>query len=212
MVKKVKLKSHSFPLKTLTGYWKFLKSKFSASVIAVVVILVINNSNVVAQSDSLFVVDEGVLDTVHQIKKLDPRKAFLLSAAFPGLGQIYNGKYWKLPFVYGGFAITLSVVYYYQDIYHHYLNELYIFKNTGSFPSGRTETNVRYIIDQSRRNRDYYLIISGVWYLLQIVDAHVDAHLHEFKVNKDLKVSWNPSMQQNVLTGRTTGFSLTFKF
>lgn len=165
-----------------------------------------------AQTDSLIVADTGIPDTANHVKKLDPRKALLYSAAFPGLGQIYNGKYWKLPFVYGGFAISVSVVYYYQDIYHHYLNELYIFKNTGKFPSGRSEENVRYIIDKARRNRDYYMIVSGVWYFLQIVDAHVDAHLQEFKINKELKVSLNPSMQQNTLIGRTTGFSITFKF
>ena len=198
-------------MKTLTGYSRFLRFKISASAI-VVVMLIAHQAKLIAQSDSLIVVEEAAQDSIHQIKKLDPRKALLYSAAFPGLGQIYNGKYWKLPFVYGGFAITLSVVYYYQDIYHHYLNELYIFKNTGVIPSGRTETNVRYIIDRSRRDRDYYLIVSGVWYLLQIVDAHVDAHLHEFKVNKELRLSLNPSMQQNLLIGRTTGFSLTFKF
>lgn len=199
-------------MKILTGYSRFLKFKINASAIVAMVLLITSHPKLKAQSDSLIVVEEGALDTVQQIKRLDPRKAMLYSAAFPGLGQIYNGKYWKLPFVYGGFAITLSVVYYYQDIYHHYLDELYTFKNTGVFPSGRTETNVRYIIDRSRRNRDYYLIVSGVWYLLQIVDAHVDAHLHEFKVNKDLRLSLNPSMQQNMFTGRTTGFSLTFKF
>ena len=199
-------------MKILTEYWKFLRFKFGASAIIVVAILIAGNSNLEAQSDSLKVADEGIPDTVQQIKKPDPRKALLYSAAFPGLGQIYNGKYWKLPFVYGGFAITLSVVYYYQDIYHQYLNELYIFKNTNVFPSGRTESNVRYIIDRSRRNRDYYLIVTGVWYILQMVDAHVDAHLQEFKVNKELRVSLNPSVNQNVLTGKTTGFSLTFKF
>lgn len=177
-----------------------------------VIILILDNNGLLAQSDSLIVTVDGKEDTIRLAKKLNPRKALLYSAVFPGLGQIYNRKYWKLPFVYGGFAITTSVVYYYQDIYHHYLNELYIFKNTGKFPSGRTESNVRYIIDRARRNRDYYLIVSGVWYFLQIIDAHVDAHLQEFKINKELRVSLNPSMQQNMLTGKTTGFSLTFKF
>ena len=174
-------------------------------------ILLWGNCNLLAQTDSLALIDDGLQDTT-RVRKLDPRKALFYSAVLPGLGQIYNGKFWKLPFVYGGFAVTFTVVNHYQQIYDQYRDELYIFLATNSSPSGRSETNIRYIVDKARRERDFYVIMSGVWYLLQIVDAHVDAHLQEFKWNKDLRVSLNPSMQQNVLTGRTTGFSLTFKF
>ena len=197
-------------MKTLTGYWKFLKYRFLIASLSCAVFL-LSSTSLTGQSDSLLIIEQGLQDTVHY-KKLDPRKAMFYSAILPGLGQIYNAKYWKLPFVYAGFAVTYTIVYYYQDIYHQYLGELYTLKLTGAAPSGRTETNIRYVVDRARRNRDYWVILSGVWYILQIVDAHVDAHLQEFKVNKELRLSLEPSVQQNVLIGRTSGFSLTFKF
>jgi hypothetical protein len=187
----------------------------SIAVISLVLALVVTNStNATAQQqqvDSLIVLMEGNRDTTG-IKRLDPRKALLYSAVFPGLGQMYNGKYWKLPFVYGGFGVTLFVVKYYQNFYKQYREDLYRYLATGILPVGRTEDNLRYVVDRARRERDYYMIITGVWYILQIVDAHVDAHLQEFKWNKDLKISLNPSVQQNMLTGRTTGLTLSFKF
>ena len=166
-----------------------------------------------AQTDSLSLRAEVPPDT-SQIKRLDPRKALFYSAVFPGLGQMYNGKYWKLPFVYGGFVITISVVNFYQRFYVKYRDELYILLADPNHvsPSGRSESNIRYIVNKARRQRDYYVIITGIWYLLQIVDAHVDAHLQEFKINKEMKLSLRPSIDQNIMIGRTAGFTLTLKF
>ena len=125
---------------------------------------------------------------------------------------MYNNKYWKLPFVYGGFAVTFTVVSYYQKNYVRYRDELFIQLATGNSPSGLSETTLRYAVDKTRRQRDYYTIISGFWYLLQIVDAHVDAHLQDFKFNKNMDITLKPSMEQNNIIGRTAGFTLTFKF
>ncbi len=164
-----------------------------------------------AQDDSLRVQQESSGDTT-SIKRLDPRKALFYSAVFPGLGQMYNNKYWKLPFVYGGFVITISVVNFYQKNYHQFRDELYGYLAAGAFPTNRPESRLRYAVDKARRERDYYVIITGIWYMLQIVDAHVDAHLQEFKWNKDMRISLQPAVEQNILIGRTTGFTLTFKF
>jgi len=176
-----------------------------------VICLFFSGKNSNAQSDSLRLLNNELADTT-QIKRLDPHKALFYSAVFPGLGQIYNKKYWKLPIIYGGIVGAVMVVDYYQDIYVTYRAELYTYLDTGSSPSGRTESDLRYIVDKAKRQRDYWLIISGIGYLLQIVDAHVDAHLNEFKVNKEMKISLTPMIEQNMMIGRTTGFALTFKF
>jgi hypothetical protein len=69
------------------------------------------------------------------------------------------------------------------------------------------------VIDFYRRKRDFTLVLMGLGYLLQIVDAHVDAHLKEFKYNPNLKkVSLAPMVNQDNMTGRTTGMSLTYTF
>ena len=212
-------------MKTSTEYWRYLKcSSWLLSGLFFFCLLIAENAN--AQTDSLQAPAFSKKDSVStqqnpkadtaQIKQLDPRKALFYSAIFPGLGQMYNNKYWKLPFVYGGFVVTLTVVNFYQRNYVKYRDELYILlvdpnPNRVSI-SGKSEKTLRYILDKARRERDYFVIITGVWYLLQIVDAHVDAHLQEFKWNKELKISVRPSIEQNPLIGRTTGIALTFKF
>ena len=205
-------------MKTLIEYWKSLKFRSAFLGALLFGCLSWTGPTVYAQADTTRLIEAAsvpeLLSDTTEIKRLDPRKALFYSAVLPGLGQIYNGKYWKLPLVYGGFAVTISVVSFYQKAYMQYRDELLILLADGGAvsPSGRTVANLRYIVDKARRERDYYVIITGIWYLLQIVDAHVDAHLQEFKVNKDLKLSLEPSINQNAFTGRTTGLSLTLKF
>ena len=70
----------------------------------------------------------------------------------------------------------------------------------------------RIAVDKSRRERDYMIIIMGAVYILQIIDAHVDAHLKEFDLNPRLQVSIEPMMEQTPVLGRQTGASLVMKF
>lgn len=144
----------------------------------------------------------------------DPRKAILFAAVLPGLGQIYNKKYWKLPLVYGGFIGFGYGINFYQTGYKKYKNELFDILETGEpiSSSGYDEATLRRIVDKYRRERDFFIILTAGMYLLQMIDAHVDAHLKEFDLNPNLQVSIQPTMNNDVLTGRTTGFSLILKF
>lgn len=145
--------------------------------------------------------------------RFDPRKALLYSAILPGSGQFYNKKYWKVPLVYGGFATGIYLITFYQDRYLTYKGELYGILNDGTIPpSGYTEDQLRTIVDKSKRERDFFTILTGFWYILQMVDAHVDAHLKEFDLNPQLQVRVEPMMESNPLFGRSTGLSLKFKF
>lgn len=148
-------------------------------------------------------------------QRFDPRKALMLSATFPGWGQIYNKKYWKLPLVYGGFAAGIYVIDHYQGMYVSFKNELFTMLNDPTMttsPEGYTEDQLRNLITTSRRQRDYFCILTGIWYMLQIVDAHVDAHLKAFDLNPQLQVKLEPAVENNLMTGRTTGLSLIIKF
>ena len=112
-------------------------------------------------------------------KRFDPRKALLYSAILPGAGQAYNKSYWKLPLVYGGFATTIYVISFYQGEYNKYKSELFsILNEPGSTtsPSGYTEDQLRSVINTTRRQRDFFTALTGLWYILQMVEAHVDAH------------------------------------
>lgn len=145
--------------------------------------------------------------------RYDPRKALLYSAVFPGMGQFYNKKYWKMPLVYGGFATIIVVVDFYAKANRDFRNDLFIKLSDptpdNSFP---TVEQLRRAEVRSRRERDFFIILGGVWYMLQLVDAHVDAHLKEFDLNPKLQVKLEPMMENNPLVGRNTGVALRIRF
>jgi len=148
--------------------------------------------------------------------RFDPRKAMFYSAILPGAGQVYNKKYWKVPLVYGGLLGLLAVVKFYNDAEVKYKGELfYLLNHPGTNPTTQTypgtyntQTTLRRVVDQARRERDYFTILTGFMYILQLVDAHVDAHLKEFDLNPQLHVRVEPS----VLPGNALGMGLTLKF
>lgn len=162
------------------------------------------------------------LDTVaiqSYAKRYSPRKAILYAAILPGLGQVYNKKYWKLPLVYGGVYAIGYYINTYNNLYTEYKG--YLYYNLENGLRGENDENpeinlttgqLRTIVDKSRRERDFMIILMGGMYILQMVDAHVDAHLKEFDLNPRLQVSIEPTLQQNVWTGRTTGVALVVKF
>lgn len=148
-------------------------------------------------------------------KRFDPRRALLFSAVMPGLGQAYNNKYWKLPLVYGGIGAGIYVLNFYQDNYSQYRNELLVSLSTQTFPSvpsNMSEATLRRAVDFYRRKRDFTIVLLGLGYLLQIVDAHVDAHLKEFKYNPNLRVSFRPEIGRNPLTGSYAGGGIVITF
>lgn len=157
-----------------------------------------------------------------EIKEIDtyadrfvPRKASLYSAVLPGLGQIYNKRYWKVPIIYGGFIALGLVVDFYNDEYKFYRAELFTLLEEGESPLGLSETQLRNVVDDTRRERDFYMILTGVLYLLQVAEAHIDAHLKEFKLNPDLQVSIEPNVEPPTFANfnqYNTGISLVFKF
>jgi hypothetical protein len=197
--------------------WCFLtedgKAQDSLQVISGDTLNVLSEDTVVLQS----------VDTVAMTSyaaRYNPRKALLYAAVLPGLGQIYNKKYWKLPLVYGGFIGLGYGINFYQNIYKKYKVQLFYNLENGSeldtdrsdkYPA-YTTGGLRTIVDKARRERDFFTILMGGMYLLQIVDAHVDAHLKEFDLNPNLKVSIQPSVNQDELMGRQNAVSLILKF
>jgi hypothetical protein len=168
-------------------------------------------------ADSLKVVTPSYQDTTvikAYAARYNPDKASLYAAVLPGLGQIYNKKYWKLPLVYGGIGAIGYGINYYQGLYKDYKEELFYILETGEPRSleNHTEAQLRPAIDQARRERDFMIILMGGMYILQIIDAHVDAHLKEFDVNPNLQVKIRPAFENDVMIGRQMGVSLTITF
>lgn len=169
-------------------------------------------------------------------KRFNPRKALLYSAIFPGAGQAYNKKYWKVPLVYGIIAGGIYNMDRNYDLYKTYKTQLFsllnepnplVFdKQTNLTPSGNlvldgkavspeSKLNVdqlRNAVNRYRRDRDFGVLLLGIIYFMQLLDAHVDAHLKEFSLNPQMKVALEPSVQPTGLYGRSSGLSFKLKF
>lgn len=150
------------------------------------------------------------------IRLRDPQRAALYSAVLPGLGQAYNKKYWKIPLLYGGFFALGYYINWNNDNYNLYRGALFAVidgnNNTPNPFPGFNEDQLRQITDQFRRNRDVLIILTGVLYALNIIDAHVDAHLKEFDINEDLALSIRPaSINSNYYSAAGISFALKIK-
>lgn len=163
-------------------------------------------------------------------RAFSPKKATIRSALIPGWGQAYNGKYWKIPIIYGALGTTAVVFAYnlqtYRDLRFAYQAKykaaLPVFDpnnpNPGPGPF-RDSTDyfrikpiylaydansLRLYRDEFRSNIDYSVLVFLLFWGLNVVDATVDAHLKLFDVNPDLsfKLKFGPSKMAG-----TTGLS-----
>ena len=138
-----------------------------------------------------------------------PRRATIYSAVLPGLGQIYNRKYWKLPIVYGGFVTLGYFINFNNELYTKYKQAysdiIDTDPNTNSFKKlnvnpiffeadkiSQLTERLRLAKDGSRRNRDLVVISTAVFYALNIIDASVDANFFNFDISDDLTINWVP--------------------
>ncbi len=151
---------------------------------------------------------------------LSPAKAAFYSAIVPGLGQAYNKKYWKIPIVYAGMG---SGIYFYsqnnkeykrfRNAYKRrlagYQDDEFINQVTGA----ELLSNESLIRAQKfhSENKEMSIIVTAVFYILNIVDANVDAHLMNFNVDKNLSLT--PDFRQNDFTqSLNIGATLNYKF
>lgn len=141
----------------------------------------------------------------------DPNRAVWMSALFPGLGQVYNRRYWKLPIIVGGFMGLGYAAGWnngqYQDYTQGYRDLLDADPSSNSymnfFPPNTSEGDLdktwltqvmKSRKDYYRRNRDLCIICIVGLYLLCMVDAYVDASLAHFDISPDLSMDVQPAM------------------
>lgn len=149
--------------------------------------------------------------------KLNPTKAGLYSAVLPGLGQFYNKKYWKVPIVWGAVGAGVGIAVWNDNQYRKY-REYYIAKLNGT-PNQFVDEHpwldkvaLGNAQDRSKRQRDYAIAATALIYILNIVDAVVDAHLYESRHDPDLSFTPAVIQDQYGIAPPKTGISLSYKF
>lgn len=161
------------------------------------------------------------------INPLAPSKAAFYSAIFPGLGQIYNKRYWKVPIVIGAIGTGIYVYSFNNTEYNRARDafkrrragftddEFYDLNNDnaiGAEPDISDEA-LQDAQESSQRDRDLSLLITIALYVLNIVDANVDAHLKQFNVDENLSLDFKPFLDVDPLSNRPNyGLALVVKF
>ena len=162
------------------------------------------------------VVEEIEKANVSTIQKYNPTKAGLYSAVFPGLGQYYNKKYWKIPIVWGAVGTGVGIIVYNDKQYRRYRTAFLAELNgqphefddlpyVDATVLGNTQ-------DRAKRQRDYAIAITGVLYILNIVDAVVDAHLYDQKKDPDIAIKPTIIYDDLGVANGKAGLSLSFRF
>jgi hypothetical protein len=145
------------------------------------------------------------------------KRACLFSAIIPGAGQVYNhiampkGKkkaYWKVPLIYAGLGVTTYFAFKNNSMKNQYRNE-YESRKIGNSPAAFLEYDDQSLLTlftTSRNRRDFAFLGIGLVYLLNIVDAGVEAHFTRFDISEDLTLSINPTAYG------TSALGISFQF
>jgi len=168
-----------------------------------------------AQADSI---RTELADSIRE-KQHSPTKATLMSACLPGLGQLYNRKYWKIPIVYAGLGVMAYFIIFNANEYLTF-KCAYIESSYGNMNGSYADLVQKYTADELLSAREYdqrnleisCLITAGI-YAVKILDASVDANLATFNISDRLTMKVGPSIQPYGLQGQTsTGLKLSLHF
>lgn len=170
--------------------------------------------------DSLFVKRK-------EINPLAPSKAAFFSAILPGLGQVYNRRYWKVPIVYGAIGGSIYAYTWNNDNYQQFrtafkrrqagfTDDRFYDINGDNSPTDPPDLDLEDLEGQQerfQRDRDLWLVVAIGMYALNIIDANVDAHLKQFNIDDDLSFDVQPYLDLNQVTNSPNyGMVLTIKF
>ncbi|MBI9056288.1 MAG: hypothetical protein JEZ01_00815 [Labilibaculum sp.] len=210
--------------------------------LGLIFLLLFGNSNN-AISQQLVEADTVAVESI--VKVHSPHKATMYSVMFPGLGQAYNKKYWKIPILYAGIGATIYAINWNSKNYKKYksgfrdFSQFYDYKYQDEGletpivePSSKSyedlidrdfsdtdqsfdnwfQTQLQNKKDSFKHDRDLsYIILLGV-YVLNIVDAAVDAHFTNFSVDDNLTINVQPAVSYSAFTGNSVGFKCQITF
>lgn len=154
---------------------------------------------------------------------LKPARAAFYSAVLPGLGQAYNKDYWKIPIVYGVVGSGVGVAVFNQDLFQKYrtaykdriggrIDEFTTVDEQGNIINRVfTEEQLIRAQDFYRRRKELAILVTAGLYVLQIIEANVDAHLAQYDVED--RLSFSPFLERNEFDFTNNfGIRITYSF
>jgi hypothetical protein len=170
----------------------------------------------------------ATVDTLSQQKEHLPRRATMLSAVLPGLGQIYNKQAWKVPVIYAGFAGWVWGIQWNQDRYissrkayfdltdgdpsTSSYNDFFEVPITEEEAANNYEQRFLQAINGYNRQRTLVMVGTAAFYILNILDANVNAHFIDFNVSEDLTYNFKPIAIDPLTNNPIFGVSLAYNF
>jgi hypothetical protein len=157
--------------------------------------LTVMSFSLFGQNDNTLIIKtkDSIATKTYSIDPLSPAKAAFYSAILPGLGQAHNKQYWKIPIIYAGLGTGVSIYSWQNKQYENY-RDAYKRRVLGftddEFPESSDESIIR-AQRYHKKNRDLALLSTILFYILNIVEANVSAHLAQFNVNKNLSLNTN---------------------
>ncbi|AIZ42086.1 DUF5683 domain-containing protein [Cellulophaga baltica] len=174
------------------------------------------------------VVKDSVFKKRVEINPLAPAKAAFYSAIIPGLGQVYNKRYWKVPIVYAALGASIYAYDYNNTQYKRFRTafksrqagftddefyDLAPFSDTELTEPEFSTDALQDAQENFQRDRDLMVLVTIGLYVLNIIDANVDSHLKQFNVDDNLSVDFQPYLDYNEITAQPNyGMALTIKF
>jgi Family of unknown function (DUF5683) len=164
-----------------------------------ILILIVFLLGSTAMAQKKTTLNQPVPDSVLE-KQHSPTKATIMSMCLPGLGQIYNKKYWKVPIIYAGFGVFTYLIIFNTDYYLTYKSayiESFNGDSTGNYSNivkNMSKEGILSYREFYRRNLEITIIFTTIWYILNIVDAAVDANLFTYDIKKDLSLRIEPAL------------------
>lgn len=209
------------------------------------ILLIVAKVNAEAPSRDTVTLQPSV-DSVKIIEKItkephSPHRATIYSMVLPGLGQIYNRQWWKVPILYAGFGTSVYFITvnngYFKDYKAAYLQyteyitakaqnpdtpyptnptwEKFYLGSVENFNS-QQQANFKNQLNNRKttykRNRDLLYIVTGAIYALNLIDASVFAHFYDFEIDEDITMNLVPSISYTPVSGNTVGLCLTINF
>lgn len=165
---------------------------------------------------------EDIDETFQEYDALKPSRAAFYAAVLPGLGQAYNGDYWKIPLVYGAIGTGVGIAVYNHDLFQKYrtaykdriagrIDQFTEIDEDGNLNQIFTEDQLVRAQDFYRRNKELSILITAGIYVLQILEANVDAHLSQYDIED--RLSFAPFMEHDDLQfSNTFGMRITYTF